>query len=591
MAIIVGDVPPAAVIAAAIASESKIVRWVDIYQSDNTTLFASHVAVTDGSVSVDQTRAERRNLDLTLLDDGSGAATYGPGNLWYDKIIKPYRGVQLPDYYESGYVKIGGNAYLSITRSALVSITHLRQSIKISFDSLPTLLTPVAGWNNINARLMFGSDQKVTVQLLSTTGAGIGGAASTVAVPGIAPNVKVWISGQVQVSNAQCTYWYSYDDTNDVDAVNWIPLGTVVTGSNAGAAVRVADSTTVGIGSAPGQTPWPSKVYAYAEYISTAKTIEVDCGGLVPPTANFPAISGQTVVPVTSGTWPYYVQRVLSTGDTWVTPLGEFLIDTIDRGRFPRTVHLTGRDFTKKLMLAKLATATSFAAGTNVNAIISALVSVTAGINKYTIPVGTQTLSALVAWERGTAVQDMVQQLCDAYSKEAFFDNFGYFTLREFQDPLTAPLAFSFTTNPATGTLADYSRSTNDNQMFNHVVVGSDNAQTPLVYAEVENNNINSPTRIAAIGRRTYSYSSGAITDTATATARATALLKVMGLEQYDLTLTSLVLPWLEAGEACEVILPDSVPTDPTRFLLSSFNIPFALSTMSANARRVTLVG
>lgn len=81
---------------------TKVRSRVDIFESDGTTLFQKNVRLINGSVSVDQGRSERRSFSLELLNQNGELDNY-PGGFWYDKIIKPYRGVKLPDgtEYES----------------------------------------------------------------------------------------------------------------------------------------------------------------------------------------------------------------------------------------------------------------------------------------------------------------------------------------------------------------------------------------------------------------------------------------------------------------------------------------------------------
>ncbi len=91
--------PTQAVIDAIMAGKTRVTRRAEIYESDGLTLWRSDlpVNVKAGSVSVDSTREERRNLDLTL-DNSDHAIVHDPNSgLWYDKIIKAYRGVILDD--------------------------------------------------------------------------------------------------------------------------------------------------------------------------------------------------------------------------------------------------------------------------------------------------------------------------------------------------------------------------------------------------------------------------------------------------------------------------------------------------------------
>lgn len=85
-----------AALAAILSPYTRIIRRVNIYESDGTTLWRGDVSVIDGAVTVDESRAERRLFDLTV-ESPDGEFSSDPEAFWYDKIIKPYRGVVLDD--------------------------------------------------------------------------------------------------------------------------------------------------------------------------------------------------------------------------------------------------------------------------------------------------------------------------------------------------------------------------------------------------------------------------------------------------------------------------------------------------------------
>ena len=83
--------PPAPVLDAILAPTTRVLRKIDIYEQDGITEYAMDVGAIGGTINVDQTRDERRNLDLQLFNL-DGELDTGPGLLWYDKVIKTYRG-------------------------------------------------------------------------------------------------------------------------------------------------------------------------------------------------------------------------------------------------------------------------------------------------------------------------------------------------------------------------------------------------------------------------------------------------------------------------------------------------------------------
>lgn len=83
--------PPQAVLDAILSPTTRVIRRVNIYEQDGMTEFLMNAKIVNGTVTVDQSRPERRNLDLELLNF-DGELDPGPGGFWYDKVIKVYRG-------------------------------------------------------------------------------------------------------------------------------------------------------------------------------------------------------------------------------------------------------------------------------------------------------------------------------------------------------------------------------------------------------------------------------------------------------------------------------------------------------------------
>lgn len=282
---------------------------------------------------------------------------------------------------------------------------------------------------------------------------------------------------------------------------------------------------------------------------------------------------------------------VNSNGINYVTQLGEFMIDRIDRPHFPNTITVTGRDFAKKLLLDKFPNTTTFSAGTAYETVIRTIAT-NGGITKFNLsPTGKVTPSAYT-FERGTDRWKAIADLAAGAGHELFFDAFGYLTLRPFRDPATTATAFTFTTGSA-GNMVSYRKMTEDTRMRNHVVVVSDGT-TVQAYGEASNTRVDSPTRIARLGRRTEIITLKMIDNNTTAATLAAAYLRVMALEQYEISVQSTPAPWLECGDIIEIITPIDDPSaaaEPTKFLLTALTIPLALGAMSATGKRVHLVG
>lgn len=373
MTVTISTTPDAATIAEFQKSVVRVVNWVDIYESDDTTAFALDVPVESGRVTVDMNRSERRNMEVSILDI-DGSLSYGPGNFWYDKVLRAYRGIEFAN------------------------------------------------------------------------------------------------------------------------------------------------------------------------------------------------------------------------GDQWVAPLGRFIPDKIGRPRFPNLLRVSCRDISKRAILAKFSDTTTFAAGTNVGTVVASIAT-NGGLTDQNFTATTKTLAEDVTFEPGDSRWQAMIDLAKSIGNEVFIDASGDLIFRPFPDPTTGATTFSFTDDPASSNLVDWNRSTSDNFLFNDIIVYGTDPANSLVWAQAENTTASSPTRIAAIGRRTETYPSKFVADNTTAQDIADKILSVSALEQFDMSFTSLMLPWLEVGEPIEIDTLDADPGDPTRFLLANLNIELGLAPMTGMAKRVTTVG
>ena len=274
--------------------------------------------------------------------------------------------------------------------------------------------------------------------------------------------------------------------------------------------------------------------------------------------------------------------------NTQVYQLGEFMIDRISSPNFPKIAKVTCRDYTKKLMKAKFAQATGFAVGSPLDQVIIGIL-FNAGVTRYNVPNTGIPLDREFYFEVGTERWQAISDLATAFGYEAYFDQAGIFNMRPFVDPTTAPVQFTFFTG-AEGNLAKYELSTNDDRIFNHIVVTGTASDILPVYGVAENNEPGSPTNIERLGRRTYPYDSKFIAEQEQAQELAETFLRLMALESYELEMDALVAPWLEAGVAVQFIDPDPAPEAPNRFLLTNFTIPMKVGVMNASAKRVTIV-
>lgn len=279
----------------------------------------------------------------------------------------------------------------------------------------------------------------------------------------------------------------------------------------------------------------------------------------------------------------------------WEMQTGEFMIDRIDEDYFPNTVRVTGRDYTKKCLQSKIASSLQFASQIPVETIIQALAA-NAGVTKFRLPYIGIGFDEDVVFDAFSSRWEIIKKLADSIGYEVYFTSDGYLTMRPYRDPTTSPIVWTFKAGTDQGTLVDYKRSSNDSGIKNHVIVIGATTTSELgfsttAFGEAINTDPASPTRVEKIGDRVDPYKSDYITDSLQAQAIAEARLRIAALEEYDIAFSSLVIPWIEAGDIVDIVDDEASPYVPARFLLSSYNLSYNLGAMTGNGRRVTIVG
>lgn len=580
--------PPPLALANILGPETAVTRRCDILNNDGS-LFASSAAITDGSVSVDMSRDERRTMDLTLSNTDGKFDNY-PGGFWYDKVVRLFRGVSYADTTESYYNAPGtstGFAY-SLDKTPFDVVGDIDVAIEVT----PTSWTPaseqtlVGKWNTASQRSwMLTILATGAIQFYwSTAGTAALTATSTVST-GLPPNTRHWVRATLKVNNGASGRTVSFYQS--VDGRAWVPLGTPVTTATVTSIFNSTANIEVGSNTAGTANFFNGRIHKVV--------LKNGISGPIIANPNFTNLKNATVSFtddylnswLVSGTGSIMGGQPITT--VWESQLGEFLIDTIETQNFPHTTHVTGRDYTKVLMENKFATAITFPANQTPETVIKTLAQ-NAGITRFNIQPTGYTLGKEFNFEAGSSRWDAIKDIAGAFNCEAFFDVFGFLVLRTYRDPVTSPESYTFNTGPF-GVLASFKKSSNNSRIFNKVVViGQASGQTP-VYAQATNTEPTSPTSIANLRyTKTYVYKSTFITTVLQAQDVANSLIKIMALETFNLNFTSIVLSWLDVAEVIRFVDPDPNPGDPDRFLLHDFTIPLKLGAMTANANRVTVV-
>lgn len=274
--------------------------------------------------------------------------------------------------------------------------------------------------------------------------------------------------------------------------------------------------------------------------------------------------------------------------------IGEFMIDTISDARFPKSVSVNGRDYTKKLLLDQFSVDTSFPSGISLDVLVRTI-ALNGGISKFRLGATGATLGSAPTFARKTSRWEAIKSVCNGLNVEVYFDREGYLVTRFFDDVSTSAPSFELTMEAGKQNIVDFSKATSDSNIFNHIVViGTSEEETVTGYKFIsilENTDPDSPTCIQKIGRRTFTYEVSYITSQAQADDLALRLMKIKQLEDFALSFSTVCLPWLEPGRVLGFRDPFSSDSIPTRFLFSTFSIPLELGPLSGEGKRIAIIG
>ena len=566
--------PPPEVAAAILRGPVTTLRSADLYEFDNVTRWYPAGAnepssrLTGGAVTVDYTRSERRGLDITLDNTDNALRSDPYSGLWYDKVIKVNRGVRYetdptPPKVAIIYEDVAGQG--DLLRQVIQQIGYTNVDLQLS----ATTADQLASYQIIVSHGRLGAPGK-TALLTQLYNAG-----KKIVTTGIGST-----SAEVPLISASAT----------AASIDWGIMQVLYDNPvNAG-------WTTESEGTASGRQTTAVRATAtvVARYLNGASEHYT---GIIEANAS------------SGGRWfHYHPQAFGSQGKVllknaltwlrnyqpfseWSTQIGEFVIDNISEDNFPYLTKVTGRDFTKKCLTSKFETSESFASGTPIMDLIRAL-AVNAGITKFHLPASVSGLSDRLDVERGVDRWSIMQSAANSNNYEIFFDALGYLTVREYLDPSFSPIAHTFQTGLPSGDMVSWSRSTNDSRLYNHIVVTGETSEEGVLpfFGEAKNTEPSSPTRILRIGDRPYFFTSSFFTSDQQCIDLANSWLKIHALESYELSIASLVYPWMEVGEIIEILDPRRTINEPTRFLLDSLSIPLDLGSMAATGKRVTLV-
>lgn len=572
-------VPPPLALRAMAEGTASIVRRIEFYESDGEARWnfsdSDSRFVIGSSITLDYSRDERRMLDLSLLNDDDALRPNPYGGLWYDKVIKVFRGVRYRNSFPTPRIVIVEEATANggyALRSILMSLGFSSVDVKLSATKFEDIkdYDVVISWrqgSGITKATLLNDAYRTGRKVITN---------STSPVTGDLPFATTLSSAASHGGN---TTWGATPVNYDVPiSMDWSEHTVNTSGGNL---ITGINGTAIPVGT------WRHSLATSVVFYSAILAQNQEGGRWFHYSpANISNSNAQRL-------WKNAIKWLMSASDfaVWETQVGEFVIDNINEDNFPYQVKVTGRDYTKRCLGSKITRATAWEAGSNGRNIIEA-VAANSGIRKMKLPAVVWALPVRLDYAAGTPRWQIMKEIANAFNHDIYFNAQGYLTVTPFQDPVLSPVVARFATGNPDGNLVRYTRSVSDSELYNHIVITSEatNEDSLPFFGEALNTEPDSPTRISKIGDRPFFWSSAALTSDAACRELADSWLKIYALESYDLSFESIPYPWIDVGDIVEIVEPDKLASDPIRFLLSSVTIPLDLGPMSGSARRLTVV-
>ena len=537
--------PPDSIIAAIHGPVTRITQHVDIYEANGTTLWMANAKIIEGSVNISASRDERRTCDLTLANT-NGDLSPGPDGFWYDKVLKVFRGIttktetwetQIGEFYIDG-INRGSfpNTVTVSTRDATKKLLKAKFAASTEFPSN----TPIE-----NIIQSIASNGGITKFALPLTGKSTGKAYL------FERQTERWKAISEICTSYGFDVFFRPDGYLTMEAFK-DPSNAAVSPSEytfeiGGRMVRNGGFETL---TDPTSAAWWYKNFEMSG--AQVQTIETDpmhvragryALKLVNTASNGGAVASESI-PVSPG--EVWELSMFSKGNVNAT------------GKHLRVLFGTTKNFGRS----------------DAGVVLNDIVAGAAFTPEYTQDKGTLTVPAGVQWMR---IAPYAWATPVAYT--AWFDTVK--AKRVQPDP-------SLDTK---GNLVSFEKATADTRLYNDIVVTGERSDQVPVYAQAQNTTATSPTRIARIGLRTFFYTSSFIETVAQALEVANRFLKIHALEQFEVSLEALVVPYLTVNIIVTFNDPDGVATDPVRYLLSDLTVPLGGGAMSGSLKRVTVVG
>lgn len=271
-------------------------------------------------------------------------------------------------------------------------------------------------------------------------------------------------------------------------------------------------------------------------------------------------------------------------GTTEDCPLGTFLVNRTrmrrEGGR--QVIDVDAVDFGKRMQYTKLLSVATYAAGSTLLAAFNDL------LTRAGIPISSRDIDPQAAtttfhaapaadlnFARGTSIADCFGVLAQDYGWTFGSDVLGTFLARPAIDPSTLPPVFTLAeTDPMVVTVEGGYEDSLD--VSNHVIVASTDASIQPVFAEVKDNNQDSPTYIGgSFGDRLFEYDANWVQTTAQALTAAQDILRRKIGDSRKVEIMTGPRPELDAFDIGTITAP-ILNVTASKYQIESMTVPLA---------------
>ena len=475
---------------------------IEFYERDGVTQFrpGDMNRLLTGSVPVDSDRDERRTFDVEIENFDQELQLH-PDSVWYDKIVRIFKGVYFDNYEWTIPVAVIGNMTTLAQKEAAnrIRMTIMRAGFT-HVDVVPnvTRVSQLDGYDVVveapgtqpikNGDLLrLSIDAGKQVVTITQRAAGIVPISASTS-QAATNDILARPTNDSGLPGAFGWDFYEYDSKVASDKITGLhELAQVIAKRSDGS---------------------PAALYHISRSDAHGCWVHLH---MVPPEGHDGGFDDllRAVITQLNPNQP---------ASSWEVQIGEFEIDKIDQSHFPHTMRISGRDRSKTCQGSKVEAATGYKKGTKVSTAVRSLAA-NAGIRKFDFDDLTDTLGAEVVFEAGTSRWEMMKKLAEAAVCDLYFDPLGNLVLKKFEDPARSPIVEEFNTGPRIGNMIEFSKSSTDSEMFNIVLASSESSDSDaaVISATARNNDPTSPTSIQRIGQRLKRITSALITSKAQA--------------------------------------------------------------------------